>query len=107
MYFTPAPGLEEQIRAAVHDRALGRWLLCLTQGQMESGAYGLWLHAVTRSAAEANRFGREYDIIYRPATDGSRSRTADCLIPISLALRVSAADEIIPHRGPGCPRTSW
>ncbi|MFF9275026.1 DUF6417 family protein [Streptomyces griseosporeus] len=67
----PAEGLAEQVRAAVHDRALGRWLLCLTQEQMESLAYGLWLHGVTRSVAEGNRFGREYGIVYRPATSGT------------------------------------
>jgi hypothetical protein len=75
LYFAPAAGLEDQVRAAVHDRALGRWLLCLTGEQMQSVAYGLWLHAVTRSVAEANRFGREYGIVYRPAADGNRSRT--------------------------------
>ncbi|MFH8939475.1 DUF6417 family protein [Streptomyces griseosporeus] len=66
----PADGLAEQVRAAVHDRALARWLLCLTRGQMESLAYGLWLHGITRSVAEANRFGREYGIVYRPAGSG-------------------------------------
>ncbi|MFH8935193.1 DUF6417 family protein [Streptomyces griseosporeus] len=77
LYFAPAPGLEVQVRAAVHDRALGRWLLCLTGEQMESVAYGLWLHGMTRSVAEANRFGREYGIVYRPAPHEARSRTED------------------------------
>ncbi|MFF9278934.1 hypothetical protein [Streptomyces griseosporeus] len=43
----PADGLAELVRAAVHDRALACWLLCLTREQMESLAYGLWLHGVT------------------------------------------------------------
>jgi hypothetical protein len=77
LYHAPAPGLEEQVRAAVHDRALGRWLLYLTRKQMESVAYGLWLHSMTRSVAEANRFGREYGIVYRPTPDEARSRTQD------------------------------
>jgi hypothetical protein len=77
LYHAPAAGLEEQVRAAVHDRALGRWLLCLTREQVKSVAYGLWLHSMTRSVAEANRFGREYGIVYRPTPDEARSRTQD------------------------------
>ncbi|WP_435896846.1 DUF6417 family protein [Streptomyces griseosporeus] len=57
LYLAPAAGLGVQVRAAVHDRELGRWLLCLTGEQMDSVAYGLWLHGMTRSVAEANRFG--------------------------------------------------
>jgi hypothetical protein len=75
LYFAPAAGLAEQVRAAVYDRALGRWLLCLTGQQMDSMAYGLWLHRMTRSAAEANRFSREYGIVYRTIPDGNRLRT--------------------------------
>ncbi|MER6560561.1 DUF6417 family protein [Streptomyces sp. NPDC001027] len=62
----PAPGLAEQVRAAVHDRSAGRWQLCLTREQMESVAYGFWLHRLTGSALEANRFGRDYAVMHRP-----------------------------------------
>ncbi|MFF9627293.1 DUF6417 family protein [Streptomyces griseosporeus] len=65
----PTEGLAEAVRAAVHDRAPARWLLCLTQKQMSSLAYGLWPHGITRSVAEANRFGREYGIVFRLADE--------------------------------------
>lgn len=65
--YTPAARPAEQVHAAVHDRALGRLLLRLTEKQMESVAYGLWWHRMTRSAEEANRFGREYGIFHQHA----------------------------------------
>jgi hypothetical protein len=75
----PSPGLAEQVRAAMHDRAPGRWVLSLTDEQIDSLSYGLWLHGVTRSAAEANRSGREYGIVYQPVRiDAPRREQSSC-----------------------------
>ncbi|MER6789109.1 DUF6417 family protein [Streptomyces sp. NPDC000658] len=72
---TPAEGLAEQVRTAVHDRAAGRWRLMPTQEQMPSVAYGFWLHRLTGSAAEGNRFDRDYDIVHLPATEAAADRS--------------------------------
>ncbi|MGW2051998.1 DUF6417 family protein [Streptomyces sp. NPDC001858] len=61
----PAPGLAQQVWAAVRDG--GRWRLYLTREQMESAAYGFWLHRLSGSASEANRFSREYAVTHRPS----------------------------------------
>ncbi|MFJ4836338.1 DUF6417 family protein [Streptomyces sp. NPDC088747] len=66
----PADGLTEAVRTASCDHRTNRWLLYLTQQQIESVAYGLWLHRMAGSAAEANRFGREYGVLHRAASQG-------------------------------------
>lgn len=72
----PVPGLAEQVRTAVHDRAAGRSRLHLTPEQMESVAYGFWLHRMTGSAGEANRFGRDYGVLYRPDMEAGATAAA-------------------------------
>ncbi|MFE6483759.1 DUF6417 family protein [Streptomyces sp. NPDC057757] len=62
----PADGLAEAVWTASCDHKTSRWLLYLTQQQIESVAYGLWLHRMAGSAAEANRFGREYGVVHQP-----------------------------------------
>ncbi|WP_328834600.1 DUF6417 family protein [Streptomyces europaeiscabiei] len=62
-----AEGLREQVRTARCDHGARRWLLHLTQEQMELVAYGFWLHRMTGSAVEANHFSRDYGITHHPA----------------------------------------
>lgn len=80
-----AAGLAEQARTARCDHGARRWLLYLTDEQMESVAYGFWLHRMTGSAMEANHFARDYGITHHPASrqafPASARRTSPCEQP--------------------------
>ncbi|MDX2557206.1 MULTISPECIES: DUF6417 family protein [Streptomyces] len=80
-----AAGLAEQARTARCDHGARRWLLYLTDEQMESVAYGFWLHRMTGSAMEANHFTRDYGITYHPAprhaSPASTRRISPCEQP--------------------------
>ncbi|MEU4800222.1 DUF6417 family protein [Streptomyces sp. NPDC023327] len=62
----PAPGLHAAAEAACFDSAANRWVLHVTEEQMQSVARAFFLERLGGSIAPANRFARTYGVIYPP-----------------------------------------